>query len=204
MILTNSSTESTEWTHQYKTRITHEIEDKIFKLQEKYSTSQRSKNITNFENFSCDPRKSACLFNLEEDPCEELNLAQLYPEVLTEMEERLAVLKKSVQKPLNQPGDPKSDPDLYNGTWTHWQETDDDEEELPFSFYFIHLYIDPDVWSISILNNIVLKILTVPIVFAFRSVLQPFVWSFIKTLGLIVFLVTSLFISHYLHFALKK
>lgn len=77
-----------------------------------------------YEIFDCDPLRMNCLFNLERDPCERINLAKVFPELVKSLQIRLKELKKTVAKPLNLPGDPSCDPTLYNGTWSSWRDDD--------------------------------------------------------------------------------
>ncbi|KAK6619656.1 hypothetical protein RUM43_012413 [Polyplax serrata] len=79
------------------------------------------------KSFKCDPIGAICLFNVLADPCERINLAEIFPKIKEIMEERLIELKKSVVKPLNQGNDPLSDPDLHNGTWANWGDTERDK-----------------------------------------------------------------------------
>ncbi|EEB20452.1 arylsulfatase B precursor, putative [Pediculus humanus corporis] len=80
------------------------------------------KNKTKYV-LTCDPLlKRFCLFNLNDDPCERLNLADVFPDVVKRIKNRLLELKKSVVKPLNKPEDPYSNPMFYNGTWVNWKD----------------------------------------------------------------------------------
>lgn len=82
--------------------------------------------------FECDPLKRVCLFNLKADPCERLNLANIFPDVVEALKIRLSELKKSVVKPLNQADDPFSNPDFHNGTWTNWCDVRQDKSSQLF------------------------------------------------------------------------
>ncbi|XP_065078304.1 arylsulfatase B isoform X2 [Ochlerotatus camptorhynchus] len=71
---------------------------------------------------SCDPKKSACLFNLLEDPCERNNVASEHADILEELREEVERYRVAAAKPRNKPGDPRADPGLHNNTWTWWQD----------------------------------------------------------------------------------
>ncbi|XP_054266115.1 arylsulfatase B-like [Macrosteles quadrilineatus] len=76
----------------------------------------------------CRPREAPCLFNIKEDPCERLNLAEARPEVLADMEILMAIYRQTVVPPNNKPSDPRADPALWNHTWVSWQ--DDPQVEV--------------------------------------------------------------------------
>lgn len=59
----------------------------------------------------CHPdRGDICLFNLNNDPCEMENLADLYEDIKNELLERLAKHNDTLVPPRNQPRDPASNP----------------------------------------------------------------------------------------------
>lgn len=98
------------------------FESKVFVFSE--SERQHLENLIEsgelVNAFKCDPVKKSCMFNLRTDPCERINLAEIFPDRLRDMKTRLEELKKSVAKPLNQPDDPFANPDFHNGTWVSW------------------------------------------------------------------------------------
>ena len=69
---------------------------------------------------NCDAKKTPCLFDVVKDPCEYHNIASEHPEVVKEMEKRLAVYSKSMVAPRNQKFDPQSSPKLHGGAWVPW------------------------------------------------------------------------------------
>lgn len=75
----------------------------------------------------CRPLEAPCLFNVVEDPCERRNLANVRPDVLLDMRQRLAEFVRSAAEPRNRPGDERANPAQFNGTWTWWY----DELGLP-------------------------------------------------------------------------
>lgn len=108
-----------------KYKIIKELEN----IYKRYSFEGKNLNIQNLFKYkkledvlTCDPLKRFCLFNLNDDPCERLNLADVFPDVVKRIKNRLIELKKSVVKPLNKPEDPYSNPIFYNGTWVNWKD----------------------------------------------------------------------------------
>lgn len=70
----------------------------------------------------CNALMSPCLFDLNEDPCEQNNLAEQEPERLRDMLKRLYDLYRHRAPLRNVRGDPNADPARFNGTWTWWTE----------------------------------------------------------------------------------
>ncbi|XP_055701632.1 arylsulfatase I-like [Phlebotomus papatasi] len=68
----------------------------------------------------CEPLKAPCLFNLEEDPCELNNLANIYPLRMKYMKKRVNDFQATALPPANLPGDQNADPALNGGLWTWW------------------------------------------------------------------------------------
>ncbi|KAH8401742.1 hypothetical protein KR009_007590 [Drosophila setifemur] len=61
-----------------------------------------------------------CLFNIRDDPCEQFNLAEQYPKVLSALMEELMYQNSTAVPPSNKPGDPRADPRYWNFTWTNF------------------------------------------------------------------------------------
>ncbi|XP_058832247.1 arylsulfatase B-like [Topomyia yanbarensis] len=80
----------------------------------------------------CEPRKSPCLFNLTEDPCERNNVASNYPDIVLELNQEVQRYMKTAAEPRNKPADPRSDPLHYNITWTWWQDEIDRTTDVTF------------------------------------------------------------------------
>lgn len=70
----------------------------------------------------CNPLLGFCLYNLNDDPCEDNNLADLYPEIVQRLRGMLDLHRATAVAPRNKPADPLADPGLYNNTWTYWQD----------------------------------------------------------------------------------
>ena len=68
----------------------------------------------------CQPEKSPCLFNLREDPCEYHNVAADFPELVSQLQNRLKQFKRSMIPPGNKPKDPRGDPQRNGGVWKPW------------------------------------------------------------------------------------
>jgi arylsulfatase B len=69
----------------------------------------------------CNPLKSPCLFNIFTDPCERKNLAELFPETLRKLTQRMKDLVKTAAAARRIPySDPECNPEKHNGTWNWW------------------------------------------------------------------------------------
>lgn len=68
----------------------------------------------------CDPNKSACLFDVDRDPCEYNNIADLHPEVVSFLMEKLNVYNASALPSFSLPPDPMSKPSLNGGFVQPW------------------------------------------------------------------------------------
>ena len=66
----------------------------------------------------CNAKTSACLFDLESDPCEQNNLAEDMPDVVDRILKRLNNFKPG--KPLNKPYDPRAAPNRWHGEVKPW------------------------------------------------------------------------------------
>lgn len=67
----------------------------------------------------CDSAGS-CLFDLNNDPCERYNVAQLYPEQYKMMKEKFESYRKRVVPPLTKPRDKCANPAKWKGEWVNW------------------------------------------------------------------------------------
>lgn len=68
----------------------------------------------------CNPLELPCLFNITADPCERNNLAAAYPIVVGKMLKRISEIRLTAKPPRNRPADRRSNPALFNNTWTWW------------------------------------------------------------------------------------
>lgn len=73
-----------------------------------------------FQNKTIDCQKTSCLFNIIEDPCEQINIAENFPFLTNHFEGILSNIRlsKYPEDPLI--NDPRANPDLFNGTWSFW------------------------------------------------------------------------------------
>lgn len=110
---------SPTWKAVSKYRASQLSQGEMLSLRQK--TNIACPNIyTNSSSFACEPLRSPCLFNIQADPCEQVNLAESYPSVVKVMEQNLSKARRKVVAPLNKPLDPRSDPGLNNYQWTYW------------------------------------------------------------------------------------
>ncbi|XP_028025989.1 arylsulfatase I [Bombyx mandarina] len=72
------------------------------------------------EVIQCKPREAPCVFNIDEDPCERRNLAQLLPEVLESLLSEMHKLNASAVTPNAQPIDPRGDPQYWGRVYTNF------------------------------------------------------------------------------------
>lgn len=78
---------------------------------------------------ACEPRIAPCLFDIAADPCEQNNLANKIPDMVTRLQQHLNIAKRSAVPPENQPLDPRSDPGKNMGAWTFWMDLVDDRAQ---------------------------------------------------------------------------
>ena len=62
------------------------------------------------------------MFDIESDPCERNNLAQVQPEILKKLKKKLREFKNSAVKPSNMAFDPSSNPKYWGYVWTNWKD----------------------------------------------------------------------------------
>lgn len=66
--------------------------------------------------------KVPCLFDMTTDPCERINLANSYPEILQDLQTDVNNYRLGMLPPRNKLHDPRAAPSLNNYTWTWWLE----------------------------------------------------------------------------------
>lgn len=73
---------------------------------------------------ACDPLQTPCLFDIETDPCERINVAANYPKIMSYFEGLVAFeLWKSVPSARVPIPDPLANPAFHNNTWTWWRDS---------------------------------------------------------------------------------
>ncbi|XP_055855439.1 arylsulfatase B-like [Episyrphus balteatus] len=72
----------------------------------------------------CEPLKDECIFDLDEDPCEQNNLiGQLKnSKMLKRIRKDIDDFRSKAMPPVGKPTDPKSDPKLHDFEWTWWED----------------------------------------------------------------------------------
>ncbi|XP_042899116.1 arylsulfatase B isoform X1 [Parasteatoda tepidariorum] len=69
----------------------------------------------------CDPNLGACLFDIEKDPCEFHNIAELHPEIVEKLATQIRKYDAVEVPPLYVPLDPAADPKLHGMAWVPWR-----------------------------------------------------------------------------------
>ncbi|XP_075214338.1 arylsulfatase B-like [Lycorma delicatula] len=108
-----SQPESSQWKLLQEETVLH------LRQQAEITCLETNQTRTNIE---CRPNIAPCLFNIRDDPCEQVNFAEDQPLVLQSLEESLLRYRATVVKPRNIPEDPEADPALWNHTWVSWHD----------------------------------------------------------------------------------
>ncbi|XP_052902556.1 arylsulfatase B [Anopheles moucheti] len=87
------------------------------------------------EEIRCDPLQNPCLFNIVDDPCERRNLADLFPDVLSDLQADVVRYTRNALPRRNKPADGRADPALHNNTWTWWQDAVDEDHASHYILY---------------------------------------------------------------------
>nr|XP_042902748.1 arylsulfatase B isoform X1 [Parasteatoda tepidariorum]XP_042902749.1 arylsulfatase B isoform X2 [Parasteatoda tepidariorum] len=88
-----------------------------------YSESLVQCNKYEKENaFDSFPHNKPSLFNIKDDPCEYLNLASFYPEIVDAMMEEIKLYQKVSVEPQSKPGDRNANPMCYGFAHVTWME----------------------------------------------------------------------------------
>uniref|UniRef100_A0A0B7ANH2 Sulfatase N-terminal domain-containing protein n=1 Tax=Arion vulgaris TaxID=1028688 RepID=A0A0B7ANH2_9EUPU len=69
---------------------------------------------------NCNTTVSPCLYHIPTDPCEYNNVAQKYPQVVTQMLTRLKYYVSTMVPPGNKPYDDRGNPRHHQGGWVPW------------------------------------------------------------------------------------
>lgn len=111
----------------YDTALETKFEEKILSVEnisELRRKAQIKCNVQEKDRIPCEPMTAPCLFNIEKDPCEMVNLAERRPVIMAILERILMKYRITAIPASNLDGDPRADPTLWNNTWTSWCETD--------------------------------------------------------------------------------
>ncbi|XP_056639483.1 arylsulfatase J isoform X2 [Diorhabda sublineata] len=92
-------------------------EEEILKLRQQATLN--CSNITN-SNGNCNLMEEICLFNIEDDPCEQNNVVKNNPTIVQWLKEILDRYNKTAVPPGNLPLDPRGDPKNWNYVWTNF------------------------------------------------------------------------------------
>lgn len=91
---------------------------KLDKIRSRLSIKCPSRTV-----IACNPLEKPCLFNIETDPCERINLADNYPNIMAYFDGLVAFEKwKAVPSARVPFPDPLANPAFHNNTWTWWRE----------------------------------------------------------------------------------
>lgn len=82
--------------------------------------------IQNVSQHPCLPTSNSCLFNITEDPSETNDLSAQMPIEVARFKKDIEWILRSAVVSRSRIRDPEGDPSKHNGTWTNWQ---DSEEE---------------------------------------------------------------------------
>nr|CAH7753973.1 unnamed protein product [Callosobruchus chinensis] len=77
-------------------------------------------NTSEQDEVICKPLEKPCLFHIETDPCEKINLADKYPEKLRHLLNILEQYNRTALPPENLPLDPRGDPKYWNYVFTNF------------------------------------------------------------------------------------
>ncbi|XP_055906140.1 arylsulfatase B [Eupeodes corollae] len=88
------------------------------------------------EKASCNPLKEECLFKIDEDPCEENNLADdpEFESILSEIRTTIDIYRLSALKPANKASLPDGDPSVHDCIWTWFVESPTTEKNSHCSY----------------------------------------------------------------------
>ncbi|XP_014470869.1 PREDICTED: arylsulfatase B-like [Dinoponera quadriceps] len=80
-------------------------------------------NVTEKEQVACYAWAVPCLFDLERDPCEKINIIAKEPFIAAQLKARLVRYKLTSVLPNNKLHDLKANPKWWNNTWVSWQDS---------------------------------------------------------------------------------
>ncbi|XP_077994401.1 arylsulfatase I-like [Glandiceps talaboti] len=85
---------------------------------------------------NCKPAEKPCLFDVKRDPCEYVNLADKYPDILHILLSRLQEYNSTAVPPMFPEFNPAAYPYKHNGAWTPWVNTSSEEDIRKYGKYF--------------------------------------------------------------------
>ncbi|XP_077994914.1 arylsulfatase I-like [Glandiceps talaboti] len=85
---------------------------------------------------NCKPAEKPCLFDIERDPCEYVNLADKYPDVLQMLLSKLQSYNSTAVPPMHPGLDPAANPAIHNGAWVPWVNSTSMEDIRKYGRYF--------------------------------------------------------------------
>ena len=77
----------------------------------------------------CNNHTSPCLYDLDTDPCEYNNIAQLYPDMVKTLYAELMEFAGAAQPPRNCPDYKWADPVYHGGAWTPYIKLNDTKHD---------------------------------------------------------------------------
>lgn len=92
-------------------------------LKYKVEKLRQDSKVTCDHNFAQVPyctADSPCLFNITDDPCEQNNIANLYPKSIYLIEKLIETYKRTGVPDTPLFNDPASNPEFFNNTWSIW------------------------------------------------------------------------------------
>lgn len=75
-------------------------------------------DVDSYDGYKFRGNESVYLFNLKADPTEHYNLADVYPDLVATMKQRLIEYRKTMVPADNPPNDPHGDPAHFNNVWS--------------------------------------------------------------------------------------
>ncbi|KAJ8915254.1 hypothetical protein NQ315_014761 [Exocentrus adspersus] len=102
--------------------------------------------------YQCDLLQSPCLFNISNDPCEQINLLQDKSVEVTKLVQKLVTYRKTIVKARNAPRDPKANPINWKNTWINWKDYENIETKKQIINY-------PSIPAVGLLGATVVTIL---------------------------------------------
>lgn len=120
--LSKYSTTNKQQTENYVGTTSETItDDEINEIRQKAKVTCNGFTPPNNDSIkACNPIVSPCLFDIHNDPCETTNLAKYFPDIVKKLQSKLDYYGRIARPIRNKPGDSRSNPADFNGTWTWW------------------------------------------------------------------------------------